>query len=218
MKEKPVKHAVSKVCMQKVREFLWPPDESEGRVFAILDGARNRQVFAAVDAAHLERTCLYSVNLRWPGEELPWKLIGAAPYLVEMEKDADLTSFVILNGWQDHWGIFCRSHSGLKQLRRHFRDLLVVTDHLNRRLMFRYYDPRVIRAYLPTCRIDELRTFFGPVDELIVPGKEPCTAIRYRIEGNKLAEQIVELTPGRPSEAGGSVPDRPNRGALAGSR
>lgn len=208
MKEKLAKHAVSQVCMQRVRQVLWPPKESPGRVFAILDGARSQQIFGAVDAAHLDRTCLYSVNLRWPGEDLPWKLIGAAPYLVEMEEDSELTSFVISNGWEHNWGIFCRSSSNLKQLRQHFRGLLVVNDHLNRRLMFRYYDPRVIRAYLPSCRIDELRTFFGPVDELIVPGKDPCSAIRYGIDGAELAQRVFELNEGQPLEPRPKAPGK----------
>jgi hypothetical protein len=48
---------------------------------------------------------------------------------------------------------------------------------------FRFYDPRVLRAYLTTCTDDEIRTFFGPVHRLVmeeedgrplsIPGPEP---------------------------------------------
>ena len=194
MKEKAANAPIAGAGLDCVRKLLWPPGESQGHVFAILDGARNPRIFGAVDAARVDRTCLYSVNLHWPGEELPWKLIGAAPYLVELEPESELSSLVISQGWHDNWGIFSRAKSDLGKLRRHFRDLLVVRDPRNRKLMFRYYDPRVLRVYLPSCNAEELRTFFGPVDELIVPGIKSHTAVRYRIERGRLAQDTTDLT------------------------
>jgi len=41
---------------------------------------------------------------------------------------------------------------------------LVVKDERGNRLVFRYYDPRVLRVYLPTCSPSELRTVFGPIE------------------------------------------------------
>jgi hypothetical protein len=193
MKSTPAKDLLSKESLRRATELLWPPEASWGRVFAILDGARNPQIFGSVDAARVERTCLYSVNLRWPGEELPWKLIGVSPYLVELEKDSDLTPFVLSRGWHDHWGILFHSNAGFKELRRHFRELLVVNNHLRRRLMFRYYDPRVLPVYLASCRADELRAFFGPVEDFVVPGAERNTATRYRFDGTQLEHRTFDL-------------------------
>ena len=219
MRGTPDKVAVSQVCVQRINQLLWPPGVEQGRVFAILDGARDQRIFGAVDAARVDRTCLYSLNMRWPGEELPWKLIGASPYLVELEKDTDLTRFVISNGWHDHWGIYCRANADLKQLRRHFRELLVVNDHRGRRLMFRYYDPRVLQVYLPSCRPDELRAFFGPVDEFIVPAPNPCTAIQYRFDGSRLLRKIFEFHEAQAPEPRQIPAGKPAvRGAPAGAR
>jgi len=35
-------------------------------------------------------------------------------------------------------------------------------------MIFRWYDPRVLRVYLPTCTASELRTVFGPVERYLV--------------------------------------------------
>jgi hypothetical protein len=39
-------------------------------------------------------------------------------------------------------------------------------------LKFRYYDPRVLRAFLPTCNAGELKTLFGDVDQFFIESKE----------------------------------------------
>ena len=52
----------------------------------------------------------------------------------------------------------------LEELRRHFRKFLKVEDPKGKSLIFRYYDPRVLRVYLPTCNAMELQTVFGPVN------------------------------------------------------
>jgi hypothetical protein len=45
-------------------------------------------------------------------------------------------------------------------------------------LLFRYYDPRVLRVYLPSCRPSELETVFGPV---VSVGKKPFPRKRESI-------------------------------------
>jgi len=59
---------------------------------------------------------------------------------------------------------------GLAQLRRHFRELLIVRDDSGRKLVFRFYDPRVLSIYLPTCTGAEARQFFGPVRRMAMEG------------------------------------------------
>ena len=40
------------------------------------------------------------------------------------------------------------------------------------RVYFRFYDPRVLRVYLPTCSSSELKGVFGPVGRFVVEGPE----------------------------------------------
>jgi hypothetical protein len=185
---------VSGTTLQRICQTLWPEDlPGYTKVFTIVDGAQDKRIYGAVDASRQDRFCLPSVDRRWGGQDLPWQLLMTSPYLVDLDPEEEFTSYMLRNGWDRHWGIFCRSDTGIQNVRRHFRDLLVVRDEKGRRLMFRYYDPRVLRAYLPTCLPAELRQVFGPVDVYIVPGDDPETAIAFRLDGGRLSQEVVAL-------------------------
>jgi hypothetical protein len=59
------------------------------------------------------------------------------------------------------------------------------------RLIFRYYDPRVLRVYLPTCRPAELETFFGPIDAFLTEGEGSGEMVEFRREQNRLVQSSV---------------------------
>lgn len=88
----------------------------------------------------------------------------------------------------------------LQLLRRHLRTLLRVRDEAGRTLMFRFYDPRVLRAYLPTCTSSEWQSVFGPVHQLI------CSAAdgeeRHDSEGNGLGMLVFERDGPMPYQEG----------------
>jgi len=180
--------------LQGIYRTLWPEGlPGYTKVFTIADGAQDKRLYGAVDASRQDRCCLYSVERRWGGQDLPWQLLMTGPYLVELDPEEEFTRYLLRNGWGHHWGIFFRSDTGMQKVRRHFRDLLAVRDEKGRRLMFRYYDPRVLRAYLPTCLPGELRQFFGPVDVYIVPDEDPATAIVFRSDDGRLVKDLVML-------------------------
>ncbi|MFN7993050.1 MAG: DUF4123 domain-containing protein [Bryobacteraceae bacterium] len=175
-------------------KILWPEGQPGfTKVFAIVDGAQDKRIYGAVDASRQDRCCLFSVDRRWGGQDLPWQLLMNGPYLVELEPGEEFTTFLLRNGWAQNWGIFFRSDTGLQRVRRHFRELLTVRDEKGKKLMFRYYDPRVLRMYLPTCLAGELRTFFGPVGAFVVPGEDPNAAISYQFDGMKLVKETLAL-------------------------
>jgi hypothetical protein len=187
---------VSRTALRRIHQTLWPEGlPGYTKVFTIADGAQHRSLYGAVDASRQDRCCLYSVDQRWGGQDLPWQLLMAGPYLVDLDPDEEFTHYLLRDGWDRHWAIFFRSDSRIQRLRRHFRDLLVVRDEKGQRLMFRYYDPRVLRTYLPTCLPGELRQIFGPVDVYIVPGEDPETAVTFRLDEGALVKEIVSLRP-----------------------
>jgi len=98
--------------------------------------------------------------------------------------------------------VFLKSGSSLPRLRKHLREFLVVRDAAGRRLVFRYYDPRVLRVYLPTCTTDELRTVFGPIDTFWMEGEDPAEMVEFVFDGRKLHRNSIQLAPletsGRP--------------------
>ena len=161
-------------------EALWPHGQPASMaVFVILDGARDERIYGAVGGTRLAKDCLYS-------GDLPWQMQMTAPYLVQLDREDRFTRYVIANGWGNSWGTFLRTEVGIKQLRRHLKQFLRVRDRAGRRLIFRYYDPRVLRAYLPTCTPEELDTFFGPVSSFVMEGESSEVILEFRNEGNRL--------------------------------
>ena len=84
-----------------------------------------------------------------------------APYLFSL--DSALLDWTIDIASAEGWGIFVASTSDLRTLRHHFRHLLKVHEPEGDVWYFRFYDPRVLRPFLPACTEQELRAFFGPV-------------------------------------------------------
>jgi hypothetical protein len=52
-------------------------------------------------------------------------------------------------------------------------------------LYFRFYDPRVLRVFLPTCSPRETTGFFGPIKSFLLEDDPPQTLLRFtdRAEG-----------------------------------
>lgn len=147
--------------------LLWPQRDHPGspQVYAIVDAARDPRIIAMIRATGLEQACLFS------GPLTP-ALQAAAPHLVHLAPDAGFTRELFERGWQERWFTLVVNPPDvtLMQLRRHLRTLLRVRDQAGRILMFRFYDPRVLCTYLPTCTAAELSLVFGPVGMFVVPG------------------------------------------------
>lgn len=131
--------------------------------YAVLDGASVNGLLPELGRSGAEYVCLY----RGPLEA---DLARAAPYLVRIARGAQFTEWIIREGWGRHWGIFALSEADLMAMRQHFRRFLTVHDQSGTPLLFRYYDPRVLRVYLSTCNSEESTTFFGPVEKYVLAG------------------------------------------------
>jgi hypothetical protein len=161
-----------------IKEQFWP--RSAGRdVWMIVDGARDRQVYGMLLDSYLTYSCLYQ------GEIAP-ELELAAPYLVQLGYDDRYSERLIERARGNSWGVFLKCGASIGTLRRHLRKLLTVRDPKGELLLFRYYDPRVLRVYLPTCRAEELETVFGPIDCFWVEGEDPETMLEFRVDHGKL--------------------------------
>lgn len=166
---------------------LWPEGLSTRvNVWAILDGARDERIFGAVDRTYQDKCCLYS-------GDLPWQLQMAAPYLVQLDREDRFTNYLLDNGWGNSWGVFLRSETSMKNLRRHLRAFLRVRDQSGQYLIFRYYDPRVLRIYLPTCTKEELRTVFGPIAQFITEDDDPGAALEFDFDGTAMSQRRLPV-------------------------
>jgi hypothetical protein len=165
----------------RVLAVLWPPSVAGQEVWAVVDGARDAAIHAALSASRLEFRCLYSGTL-------PPALERAAPQLVQLWPEHRLTAQLIDDGWGQAWGIVMRV-TDPSNLRHHLRKFLRVRDEDDRRLLFRFYDPRVLRTYLPTCVGDELREFFGPIEAFLVEDEEGDGVLEFTRSGDRLVRR-----------------------------
>src|SRR3954470_8260834 len=167
-----------------VLDRLFSAAESE-HVYAILDGASVPDLRDRLFEHHPDHECLYR-------GELEPDIAEVAPYLVRLDAEADFTRWLIDEGWGAHWGIFAIGDIALDVARRHFRKFLTVHDSAGRPMLFRYYDPRVLRTYLPTCNAEELATVFGPVSSFLCEGARPGEMLAFRLSKGELVVSTPE--------------------------
>ncbi|HET7440289.1 MAG TPA: DUF4123 domain-containing protein [Terriglobales bacterium] len=171
--------------LSRIEEQLWP--NGRGRdIWMIVDAARDRQIFGMLLNSYFEYSCLY-------GGPIPSELEVAAPYLVQLEYEDGYSRRLLENAWGKSWGILLKCNLGLEAVRRHLRGFLIVRGPRGNRLLFRYYDPRVLRAYLPTCLPDELQTVFGPIEGFWTEGETEETMLQFQVQRSKLVTKAVSL-------------------------
>jgi len=147
-------------------ELLPPfPENERMRAYAILDAARDERIYPAVLRADAEWTCLYRGDAAVTMAEV-------APYVVQLDRGSQFTAWILEHGWGDSWGVFLNAAVPLEVLRTHFRRFVFVQLPDGRNVYFRFYDPRVLRVYLPTCTEDEAEKLFGPVDRFLMEDAE----------------------------------------------
>lgn len=159
--------------------------DPEAHVYAVLDGAAIPGLLGKAQECQIEPVCLYR------GDLIP-AMTAAAPYQVTLERGSPFTHWLIQEGWGRHWGIFAVSRADWRPLREHLCSLTQVYDPDYQPIYFRYYDPRVLRVYLPTCDAGELRTVFGPITRLICEDEEGGL-LRFRVSGGELGSDRLPL-------------------------
>lgn len=74
---------------------------------------------------------------------------------------------------RQHWGILLVSDVPYRDVREHAAEILFADLPDGKRYLFRFYDPRVLPAFLGTCVEQELAEFFGPLAGVITCSSDP---------------------------------------------
>ncbi len=163
------------------------PGEEGVNAFAVLDGASVPELLKRLyGEAPPEFVCLYRGQLEPDMAEV-------APYLVRLKEETPFTNWLMEEGWGKHWGIYVLAAANLKVMRRHFRTFLMVRDPEGKQVYFRYYDPRVLRIYLPTCTAQELGMVFGPVLRYGVEAEDAKALLLFQRDGTGLKRNQVQV-------------------------
>lgn len=126
-------------------------------VYAVIDGASCEDLLGKLDELAPVNCCLYA-------GELEADMKGVAPHLVLLKEDHLFTRWLLANFMGKSWCIFACSSADFSAIRKHFRTFLMVKGPDGETLYFRYYDPRVLRVYLPTTNKEERHIVFGPIN------------------------------------------------------
>jgi len=176
-----------KVVTQSLVKHLF--SQPGTNVYTVLDGASVPDLPQVLWEHEPEHVCLYR-------GELEPDIAAVAPYLVKLEYNGSFTKLVLEEGWGNHWGIFVMTPAEveLRMLRQHFRRFLKVYSPEGKLIYFRYYDPRVLRVYLPTCNAEDIKIVFGPISCYILEDEDSSTLLRFSSAGEKIRVEKVPLT------------------------
>jgi hypothetical protein len=142
-------------------------------VFAVLDAAREDRLPAFLQAYGVEHASLYEGE---GGDELK----DVAPYLALLPKSSQLWPLLMKEGWGKSWGVYLNSDADMASIRDHLRRFLTVKDEDGRMMYFRFYDPRVLRVFFPTCTPEESRALFGPISRFVMEGEDLDSPVQFK--------------------------------------
>ncbi|WP_437291946.1 DUF4123 domain-containing protein [Sorangium sp. So ce406] len=155
-----------------------------GPLYAVLDAARSARILVLLRESVAPYRSLYE---GLEGESLA----DVAPYLVRLSPievdggDGGLLERLVDEGWGKRWGIFLSCPLPFREVRRHLRRFLMVEeDETGDRLYFRFYDPGVLRAFVPTCTPLQKGDLFGEIREIFMES-EDLDVLRHARPGGK---------------------------------
>ncbi|HMP93077.1 MAG TPA: DUF4123 domain-containing protein [Phnomibacter sp.] len=162
--------------------------ETNAPNFAIIDGARALSRIASLTDTGIKHQNLYKGK---QGDALA----PVAPYLFEYHLQHAVHRAFCSNALGNAWGLLCYADVSFEEMHMHLRKLLVVQTEAYKKLYFRFYDPRVLRIFLPTCNAAQLVEIFGPVQYFLMEDDEPDNLIKFWLEHKSLQYQRMALPP-----------------------
>jgi hypothetical protein len=155
-------------------------------LFAIVDAARDVKALAAVRQSGEYYESLFDGKLGAATAE-------AAPYLIAIPKNSPLLGTLLRMGWGRSWGVYFNSFLPFSEARKHLRRFLMVRSDDGREMYFRFYDPRVLRVFLPTCTVPEAMQFFGALSCYMMEAEDPKRITQFNCTPDGLVQKTLDL-------------------------
>lgn len=147
------------------------------KVFGLIDCAREPRLLGYVKSSPAH-ACLFAGRT-------DVTLEAVSPFLVDLYTNSQLAELWRSVGWGLAWGVIVHSSCDLQGLRKHFRNFLLAELPDARKVMFRFYDPRVLPSFLASSKPDELQEWFSKVNAFVVEN-EDGGASTYTFNGQAL--------------------------------
>jgi len=176
-------------------------------LYGLLDAARDPMIPALLFNSAVRYQSLYEGA---QGEELSL----VAPYLVGLPPESPLLEPLVRLGWGKSWGVFFTCERPFDEVRTHLRQFLMARHPDGKQVYFRFYDPRVMRVFIPTCTPQECDEFFGPVKFYILEDDNPGILLVFsnRDQGpvvDRISLEPEEKISARKSDSEGSSESTP---------
>ena len=157
-----------------LREDMTPAKEhalaalraEEAPLFAVFDPTRGDAVLELLRESVEDYRSLYDGTQGAAMQEV-------APHVVTLAPGSSLLERMVREGWGRRWGIYFTCPRSIEKVRTHLRRFLMVRDdESGKKLYFRYYNPGVLRVFLPACTSGQQAQFFGELGCFILEGEE----------------------------------------------
>ena len=156
----------------------------QNKSFVLLDAAR---MGAEIDTAKALNPDFISL-FRGKNEE-PLDLV--APFLFPFNPLSEFANWFLKTGWGNSWGVLFTSPAEINVLVKHFQLKLFVKTRDRGAFYFRFYDPRVLRVFIPACDQQQLQDFLSPVHCFICEADDPVMGISLLFEAGKLRSEMI---------------------------
>lgn len=157
-------------------------------LYCLLDAACDQTIPSLLALAQEQKECLYD------GQSAT-DLADWAPYLIKLPLDSPFTKALLDLGWGKGWASYFNSAAPFEEIRHHFRKFLMIQLQGGEEVYFRFYDPRVLRDFLPTATPSEATVFFGPVQQWLIESEDPETMLILAHKEGNLATERVRVAP-----------------------
>lgn len=120
-------------------------------------------------------------------------LEDVGPFLFSCNNSDSIVSWFLREGSGKSYGVLFRSEHGYEEIFKHCRKFLLVRTETNEELYFRYYDPRVLRIFLPTCDENQLKDFFGPIDYFLAENAGTKDFTKFSLNKGTLDQEEISF-------------------------
>ena len=183
-----------RIALHKRLLFAVPSTTPTLKTYAIVDSVRDESLIEKVAFSMLDYVDLW--------HEAFWELEQDSPlYLVELEKDNDLTDY-LLSQHKESIATYFISPYGLEALRAYYRMFTLVTleEEVDtfERVLFGFYDPNVLPEHVESLQnVDKIDEFFMGTAMWLMPNieKEEVLYLAFRNKEGYVEDVNIDLTP-----------------------
>lgn len=140
-----------KVAFQATVDYI---QQTQTPCYAVTEAARDESILQFIHQNSEIMHCLYSGDTRI-------RLANYAPYLFRIDLGNPIIRRFLAEGWGHGGYILLSSASTVQDILIQLRKTLIVRSEAGKNLYFRFYDPRVLRSYLPLCSQDDVSKLMG---------------------------------------------------------